>query len=186
MDILRRNWWLLALRGGLAVLFGIIAIVWPDITLGVLVILFGAYALVDGAFTIASAIRRAGDVPRWWVLLIEGAIGIAAGIIAWVWPGLTALALLYIIAFWAIFTGTLEVLAAVRLRHELEGEWLLALAGLLSILFGALLIAFPGAGAIAVVWIIGAYAIAFGIVIIALALRLRSGERPIMEQQPTG
>jgi uncharacterized membrane protein HdeD (DUF308 family) len=170
------NWWALVLRGAVSVLFGLMAIVWPDITLGALIILFGAYAVVDGAFAIASGIREAGDQSRWWLTVIEGIVSIGAGVIAFVWPDLTALALLYIIAFWAIFTGVLEVVAAVRLREIIDGEWLLGLMGLLSIMFGILLVAFPGSGALALIWLIGMYAIAFGVVLIALGLRVRSLE----------
>jgi uncharacterized membrane protein HdeD (DUF308 family) len=180
MIILARNWWSLALRGVLAVLFGVIAILWPDITLDALILLFGAYALVDGAFTLAGAIRQAGDQQDWWMLLIEGVAGIAAGILAFVWPDLTALALLYLIAAWAIVTGVLEIIAAVRLRQAIEGEWLLGLAGLASIFFGLLLVAFPGDGAVAAVWLIGAYAILFGVILIALGLHLRSLQNELL------
>lgn len=174
MRILARNWWAMALRGLFAVIFGIVAIVWPGLTLSALIIIFGAYALVDGVFAIVSAIRRAGEYSRWWMLLIEGVIGVGAGIIAIVWPGLTALALLYIIAFWAILTGAFEITAAIRLRREIETEWFLGLGGLLSILFGIILIIFPGSGALALTWLIGAYAIIFGIALIVLGLRLRT------------
>ncbi|HEX5167118.1 MAG TPA: HdeD family acid-resistance protein, partial [Thermomicrobiales bacterium] len=160
MIILVRNWWSLVLRGVLAVLFGVVAILWPDITLGALIILFGAFALVDGVFAIAGAINQAGDVPRWWVLLLQGLAGVVSGILAFVWPDLTALALLYIIAAWAVVTGVLEIVAAIRLRQEIEGEWLMGLAGLMTFVFGLLLIVFPGSGAVALVWLIGAYAIA--------------------------
>jgi uncharacterized membrane protein HdeD (DUF308 family) len=174
MNMLARNWWALALRGLIAVLFGVVAIVWPGITIGALVFLFGAYVLVDGLFAIVGAIRQAGDSPRWWTLLIEGIVGVGAGIIAFLWPDLTALALLYIIAFWAILTGVLEIVTAIRLRREMEREWLLGLAGIASIIFGLILVVFPGSGALAVVWLIGVYAVVFGIALIALGVRLRS------------
>src|ERR1700738_4736117 len=108
MMTLARNWWALALRGIIAVIFGLVALLMPGLTLFALIIVYGAYALVDGVFTIVAAVRAAGEHERWWVLLLEGLLGIAAGIIAFVWPGLTALVLLYIIAAWAIVTGVLE------------------------------------------------------------------------------
>ena len=174
MIILGLNWWSLVLRGAVAVLFGVVAILWPDITLDALIILFGAFALVDGVFSIAGAMNKAGDVPRWWVLLIQGLAGIVTGILAFVWPDLTALALLYIIAAWALVTGVLEIVAAIRLRQEIEGEWMMGLAGLMAVVFGLLLVVFPGSGAVALIWLIGAFAIATGVVLIALGLRLRS------------
>jgi uncharacterized membrane protein HdeD (DUF308 family) len=181
MVILVRNWWALALRGGVAVLFGLIALVWPDITLEALILLFGAYALVDGVFAIVSAVRHSEDRQDWWSLLVEGIVGIAIGIIAFVWPDLTALALLYLIAVWAVITGVLDIVAAVRLRQAIEGEWLLGLSGLMSVILGLLLVAFPGSGAVAIVWLIGAFAIAVGTILIALGLRLRSLQRGRVE-----
>jgi uncharacterized membrane protein HdeD (DUF308 family) len=173
LDIIARNWWAIALRGLFAVLFGIAAFVWPGLTLAVLVILWGAYALVDGIFTLVAAFRAAQMKMTWWPLVVEGILGIAAGVVAFAWPAITALALLYLIAAWAILTGIVEIVAAVRLRHVISGEWLMGLAGLLSIVVGVILIAAPGAGALAVVWTIGAYAFVFGIVLIALGFRLR-------------
>ena len=171
---LSRYWWLLALRGATAVIFGILAFLWPGITLQVLVILFGAYVLVDGISSLITGISNRSTNDRWWVMVLEGLAGVAAGIIAFIWTDVTAVVLLYIIAAWAIITGVLEIVAAVSLRKEIEGEWALALSGLASIIFGVLLFAFPGAGALAVVWIIGAYAIVFGILLIYLALKVRN------------
>src|SRR5215831_13152755 len=180
LSVLSRNWWALAIRGILALLFGIMAFGWPGITLGVLVLLFGAYVIWDGIFAIASAITHKGKETRWWALLIEGILGIAAGILTFTWPGLTALVLLYIIAFWAIVTGIFEIIAAFELRKEIKNEWLLVLGGIASIVFGVLLLFYPGAGALAVAWWIGAYAIFFGVMMLGLAFRLRSWERDVL------
>jgi uncharacterized membrane protein HdeD (DUF308 family) len=174
MAIMARNWWALALRGVAALLFAVLTFIWPGISLLALVALFGAYALIDGIFAAVTAITRSDVGDRRWVLLLEGLAGIAAGIIAFVWPGMTALALLYIIAAWAIVTGVLEIAAAVRLRREIQGEWALGLAGFLSVLFGVALVLFPGAGALAVLWLIAAYAIVFGLLMLALGFRLRA------------
>src|SRR2546421_11839512 len=173
MVVLARNWWALALRGLTAILFGIAALVVPHIALVVLIALFGAYALVDGVFAIVSAVRAAERHMRWWPLLVEGLAGIVLGALTFVWPGVTALVLLYFIASWALVTGVFEILAAIRLRQEITGEWLLALTGVLSVVFGLLLIIFPWAGALTVVWLIGIYALVFGVLLVGLALRLR-------------
>ena len=167
------NWWSLALRGLIALLFGVLAFIWPGISLTALVFLFGAYALVDGLFTIVASLNAPAGYKRWWALLLEGIFSIAAGVLSFFWPGITALVLLYLIAAWAIVTGIFEIAAAIRLRKEITGEWLLALSGILSVLFGLMLVAWPGTGALAVVWLIGAYAVVFGGLLLALAFRLR-------------
>lgn len=172
--LLSRHWWVLALRGILALVFGVLALVWPAITVRVLVILFGVYAVVDGLFSLFSALVNPRRQRGWWLLLIEAVAGVAAGIVAFVWPQITAFALLYLIAAWAILTGILELIAAFQLRREVEGEWMLVLAGVVSILLGLLLALRPGSGVIAVVWFIGAYAIVFGVLLIILGFRLRS------------
>ena len=167
-----RNWWALALRGLAAVLFGVATFVWPDISLAVLVACFGAYAFVDGALATVVALSHT-KMPYWWVLLLEGLVGIGAGIFTFFYPGITATALLVVIAAWAIITGIFEVITAIQLRHELEGEWLLALSGVMSVVFGVLIAWQPNAGALAVLWLIGAYAIVFGAIEMILAFRLR-------------
>jgi uncharacterized membrane protein HdeD (DUF308 family) len=172
-DILARNWGLVALRGVVALLFGILTLFNPAITLLVLVMLFGAYALVDGIFTVIAAIVHRRGERHWVALIISGLVGIAIGIVTFFMPGITALALLFLIAVWAIVTGLAQIVAAVRLRRVIHGEWLLGLAGALSVLFGIFLVAAPGAGALAVVLWVGAYAIVMGIVLVALAFRLR-------------
>lgn len=174
MATLSRNWWALLIRGIAAVLFGILAFVWPQASLVALVLLWGAYALVDGIFALVAAFARPDIRDRRWLLVLEGLVGIAAGIVAFVWTDITALVLLYIIAAWAIVTGVIEIVAGIRLREEIKGEWALILGGILSVLFGLFLAIFPGAGALAVVYIIGAYALLFGVLLIILAFRLRS------------
>jgi uncharacterized membrane protein HdeD (DUF308 family) len=173
LHVLARNWWAVALRGLFAVLFGLVAFAWPGVTLGALVLLWGAYAFVDGILAIVSAFSGASGQP-WWMLALEGIVGLGAAAAAIFYPGVTALVLLYVIAAWAIVTGVFEIAAAIRLRKEIEGELWLALAGLASVAFGVLLVARPGAGAVSVVWIIGAYAFVFGVMLIALGFRLKA------------
>jgi len=176
---LSRNWWLLVVRGVLAVLFGVMALLWPGLTFLVLVLFFGAYALLDGIAALVSAVSGHHGRDRWWALLFEGIVGIAAGGITLFWPGITELALLAVIAFWAMATGIFEILTAIRLRRQMEGEWTLGLAGALSFVFGALVVLMPRAGALALVWLIAAYAILFGVLLIALGFQLRNwGSEP--------
>jgi uncharacterized membrane protein HdeD (DUF308 family) len=177
------HWWALALRGAIAILFGLAALLRPGIALGALILLIGAYFLVDGVFAIVGVFRgtRSGT-PR-WLLLLEGAVSILAGIIAFVYPGLTAIALLYLVAAWAIITGIAEIATAIRLRHEIRGEWALILGGILSVLFGVLLAVLPGVGILSLIWLIGVYAIAFGVLLLITAFQVRGhenqgGERP--------
>ena len=176
VDILTRNWWVFLLRGLAGIIFGIIAFVAPGISFAALVIVFGAYALADGVLALVSAIRRRGG-RRWWMLVLEGVAGIAAGVATLLWPGLTAIVLLYVIAAWAIVTGVLELVAAVQLRKEIRGEWLLALGGLASIAFGVLVAFFPGPGALAIVLWLGAFALVFGVLMLVLSFRLRARGR---------
>jgi len=173
---LARTWWLLALRGIVAILFGIVAFLWPGVTWLVVVASFAAFATVDGIFALVAAFSGHGQ-RRWWALALEGIFGISVGVITLFWPQVTQLALLYLIAYWAIVTGLFEVIAAVRLREEIEGEWLLGLAGILSMLFGVALVILPGPGALAVAWLIGCYAIAAGLVFLILAYRMRESLR---------
>jgi uncharacterized membrane protein HdeD (DUF308 family) len=173
LHALGRNWWVLLLRGLLSILFGVLAFVWPGITILTFVFLYGAYALVDGIFAIVAAIRGEGGAgPRWW-LAVVGLLGIAAGIFAFAMPGLTTVALLMLIAAWALVRGVFEIVGAIRLRKEIDNEWMLILSGLLSVAFGAIMLVMPGAGALALVWVIASYAIAIGIMLSILAFRLR-------------
>jgi uncharacterized membrane protein HdeD (DUF308 family) len=171
-------WWAFVVRGVAAVLFGMLTFIVPGMALLTLVFLFGAYAIVEGAFNIAAAVHR-GEPRRQpaWVLALEGVVSIVAGLLAYVLPGLTALSLLLLIAAWSLVTGVLEIAAAIRLRRQVKGEWLMALSGVLSVVFGFLLMVFPGAGALAVVLWIGAYAIPFGAILIALGVKLRRWTR---------
>jgi uncharacterized membrane protein HdeD (DUF308 family) len=176
LHALARNWWLTLLRGVCAVIFGVLAFVWPGITLVTLVLLYGAFALVDGVLSLAAAIMGGAPAPRWWLALV-GLLGIAAGLVALFLPGMTALVLLYVIAFWAIAIGVMEIVGAIRLRKEIHNEWWLVAAGLISVLFGLFLIVQPGAGALALIFTIGIFAVIEGIVLIAFALRLRKHSR---------
>jgi uncharacterized membrane protein HdeD (DUF308 family) len=169
------NWWALLLRGIAAVLFGLAALFWPGLTLFVLVIFFGAYAFVDGIFAIAAGIRGAGG--RRWLLLAEGVLGVLAGLVAFFWPDITALVLLYVIAAWAIFTGILKVVLAISLRREIENEWLMTLSGVLSVVFGVILAVLPGVGLLSLVWLVGIYAVIFGVALIILGFRVRGHRR---------
>ena len=174
LPVLSRNWWALALRGLAAILFGLAAFFLPGITLTALILLFGAFALVDGIFAIVAAVRAERHNARWWLLLAQGVFGVLLGILTFIWPGLTALVLLYFIAAWAILTGIFEVVGAIRLRQEIEGEWVLILSGVLSVIFGVVLAVLPGVGILALLWLIGAYAVAAGVLLIILAFRVRS------------
>lgn len=168
-----RAWGVLALRGIVDILFGILAFVAPFPTLRALILLFAAYAFVDGIFSLIAGFRSASERRHWWPFILKGVLGIVVGIATVFAPGITTLALVTLIAAWAIVTGVLEIVAAVRLRQAIRGEWLLALAGLVSVLFGVLIFLFPAAGALTLVTVIGAYALLFGIVLIALGFRIR-------------
>lgn len=173
---LSRDWWVLALRGLAAVIFGLLAFVWPGVTLSVLVLFFGAYVLWDGIFALISGIRADGS--RRWPLVLEGLVGIVAGVLTFIRPDAAALVLILIMAGWALATGIFEIVSAVRLRKEIEGEWLLMLTGILSVVLGIALALWPAAGALVVTWMIGAYALMFGILLIILAFRLRTWDKP--------
>ena len=177
VDTLVHNWWVVLLRGIAGILFGILTFVSPAISLGALVLLFGAYSFADGVLAIISAIRNRAESERWWIVLIQGLAGVGAGLVTLLWPGITALALLAVVAAWALVIGGLEIAAAIRLRKVITGEWLLVLSGIASITLGVLLALFPGPGALALVLWIGAYAIVSGVLLVALALRLRSWGR---------
>jgi uncharacterized membrane protein HdeD (DUF308 family) len=172
--VLHRQWWLMLLRGIVAIGFGILTFVRPGITLQALVWLFGIYVFIDGILGAWLAIQGRKEVEDWWVFLLWGLAGIVIGVLAFAKPDLTALALLFYIAVWAIATGVLEIVAAVRLRKVISGEWWLILAGLLSVAFGVWLVAQPDKGALAVLYAIGIYAVVFGVLLVILAFRVRS------------
>lgn len=177
-ETLLRYWWMLALRGGIAVAFGLLALLLPGITLLALIALFAAYAMFGGAVWTIGAIHNRKQDDHWWVLLMAGLAGIGAGLIALVHPALTALVLILLIGANALVTGVLDIVIAVRLRRRIQGEWLLVLSGVASIVFGAVVFLYPlGAGALALVWLVGIYAIATGLLLLALALRVRAWAR---------
>jgi uncharacterized membrane protein HdeD (DUF308 family) len=172
LHALAKNWWLTLLRGICAIVFGVLAFIWPGMTLVTLVLLYGAFALADGVFALAAAIMGGTPLPRWW-LAVVGLLGIAAGIVTFAWPGMTALLLLWFIAGWAIATGVMQIVGAIRLRKEIDNEWWLIAGGVLSVIFGLVLVVQPGAGALALLFGIGAYAVVYGIILVAFAFRLR-------------
>ena len=173
LQFIGRNWWLLVLRGICAIVFGVLAFTWPGMTLGALVMLFGAYAFADGIIAFVAAFSNSSGTP-WWILALAGLVSIGAGSITFLYPGITALVLLVLIAMWALITGVIELAAAIQLRKEIEGELWLGLAGVASVIFGAVLIARPAIGALAVVWMIGAYSILFGVLLVALGLKVKA------------
>ncbi len=170
---LAAHWWAIALRGAAAVIFGVIALFWPPEAFAVLVVVFGAYALVDGIFNLIAGIRSGIGGERWGALIFEGVVSVIVGLVTLFWPGLTALALVLWIAAWSLVTGIFEIVAAIRLRKQIRGEWLLGLSGVLSIALGVLLFAFPVTGALVIIIWIGAYAVLFGAMLIGLAFKLR-------------
>jgi len=189
MVVLIGNWWSFVLRGLVGVLFGLLALFSPGMALATLVYAFGFYAIADGVFNIIAAFRRNSATTAsqpWWGLLLSGVAGIIAGFTALFYPGITAIALLYVIAAWAVVTGILEIAAAIRLRRQMQGEWLLALTGLLSMVFGVFIAIFPGLGALAVLAWIGVFATLYGMLLIALGLRLRGWTRRAVDQLDHG
>ena len=168
IDAFAKNWWVLLIRGILAGLFGVMAFTMPNLTLVTLVLIYGIYSFSDGL----TAIWVGAKARSWWYVLL-GILGMVVGVYTFIYPGITAVALLYLIATWAIFRGVFEIVTAIQLRKEIRNEWMLIIAGILSVAFGVALVAQPGAGALAVVWIIGTYAFIFGLVMIVLAFRLR-------------
>lgn len=172
LHALAKNWWLLLLRGIAAIVFGVLAFAWPGLTLLTLILLYGAFALTDGVIAIIAAITGGAPGGRWWLALV-GVLGIAVGVLTFMLPGMTALILLFTMAGWAVAIGVLQIVGAIRLRKEIDNEWFLILSGAISVVFGLAVMLNPGAGALALVWVIGAYAIIAGALYIGLALRLK-------------
>jgi uncharacterized membrane protein HdeD (DUF308 family) len=166
------DWRLVAVRGLIALAFGVVALVWPELTLWALVVLWGAYVLADGVIALVAAF--AGNVPqgRGW-LVFHGLVGIAVGIVTFVWPAITGLVLLWMVAAWALVIGVMALVNAVRMRREIEHEWALAAAGVLAIALAAVLVFRPGAGALAVTWAIGWFAVVMGVLLLVLAWEVR-------------
>jgi uncharacterized membrane protein HdeD (DUF308 family) len=179
--VLAQNWWAIAIRGAIAILFGLVAVFLPGATMLSLVLLFGAYAFVDGVFGIVSAVRAARQHERWGLLVLEGIVDIATAAVAFFWPGITVVAFVLLVAIWAIVTGALMLAAAFRLEIE-DGRWWMLLGGIVSVLYGALLIVAPMIGALVLTWRLGAYALIFGICLVVLAFRLRGR----LNRLPTG
>jgi len=181
------NWWALALRGVAAIILGILAFMGPVSTLAAVVMTFGAYALVTGVLATIAAIRGMRRRDSWGGMLLEGIVGMGAGVIALMWPAIGALALVYLVAAWALFSGAFEIATAIKLRKLIKGEWLLILGGALSMALGLLFIARPAPGAVAIMWWLGAYALIHGCVLLALAFRVRrwmKSNPEEMEQPP--
>jgi len=177
--VLARNWWVLGLRGALAILFGIAAFVLPSVTLAALVMLFGAYALIEGVLAVVAGVRAAERHERWWPMVLEGIASVLAGLVTFAWPVITAVVLLYVIAFWALVTGVFKIVSTIRIRRHLSGELVHGLNGVISVLFGLALLIMPGLGLLAIVWWIGGYVIFRGLLLVVLALRLRQhGRQP--------
>jgi uncharacterized membrane protein HdeD (DUF308 family) len=172
---LTQNWWLVALRGVVAIFFGVAAFVWPSLTLEVLVFLFGAYALLDGIFALIAGITgsaASGGVR--WLLAVGGIAGIIVGVLTFTYPNVTATTLVYLIGVWAIFVGIFGIAAAIELRRVISDEWLYILSGVLSIVFGVLVFIYPQAGALSIIWLIAVYALIYGVTLVAFGLRMRS------------
>ena len=184
LNMLAKNWWLVEIRGVAAIAFGVLAFLWPGITLLVLVTLFAAYMLIDGVALLVS-LRRAEPATAGHRLAVGlmGILGVAVGIATIFWPGITALALLYLVAFWAITLGLTQVIAAIRLRREISGELWFVIGGLLTVVFGVFILLFPGTGLLSLVWIVGAWAVVFGITNLVLAWRLRGLHQQIVRSR---
>lgn len=183
--VVSKYWWSLALRGFFAVLFGLVALFWPGLTFAVLVFFFGVFALVDGAFAIGSAISAARVHKQWWLFLLEGVVGITVGMVTFFWPNITALMLFYLVVIWALVTGLFELIASFSVAWETADKVILGVAGVLSMVIGVLLLAYPAGGIMAVIWLIGIYALVFGVMLIVLGFKMRSlGKDTFLRVQP--
>ena len=177
LDGIRQAWWVIALRGVLAILFGVSAFAWPGLTLVTLITLFGAFSLVNGIFAVVGGVRMGSGM-----FILSGVVGIIAGLLTFFAPGITATALVFIIGVWAIVVGVVEIIGAIQLRKMIENEVIVGLSGLVSVIFGILLILQPAVGALSLVWMIGGYAMIFGAMLLVLASRLRALNQPVRGQ----
>lgn len=178
-EVFIKRWWVFLLRGLVAILFGVLALIWPRLTLLTLVILFGAFVLLDGIFSVIAGFSSKTLGKRWWIMLLSGLLGIAIGLLTFIWPNITGIVLLYLIASWAVVMGIMDIIVAIQLRKEISNEWMLLVDGGFSVIIGFMLFLFPGASALALVWLIGVFAIFLGIIFIFLAFRLRNLAREI-------
>ena len=173
LHALAKSWWVLLLRGIAAIIFGVLAFAWPGLTLVTLVLLYGAFALVDGVLSLVAALTGgAKAIPTWW-LIVVGLLGIAAGVVTFLWPGITAVLLVMFIGAWALVHGIFEIIGAIQLRKEIDNEWTIGLSGAVSVLFGVIMLVAPGAGALGLIWAIASYAIVFGILMVMAAFKLK-------------
>jgi uncharacterized membrane protein HdeD (DUF308 family) len=173
LDVVSRKWWVLLLRGLGFIALGVIAMMWPGIPLMALVVLFAVFSLIDGAASVVLGMRGEPNGTMWWTMIFLGVLALAAGIVAIAWPQITMLVLLSIVAAFAIVRGIFEIVAAVKLRKQIDDEWILGLSGAASVLFGVLLMARPLEGLVVLAILIGAYMLALGVLAVALSLRLR-------------
>ena len=173
LQMFTNRWWVFLLRGLAAIIFGVLVLIWPRITLLTLITLFGVFVLLDGIFSLAAGIVSIGRNKRWWAMLFSGLLGVAIGVLTFLWPDITGVVLLYFIAAWAVVIGIMDIVIALQLRREIEGEWMMILDGVFSLLIGILFFVFPQTSALALVTLIALFVIAVGIILIVLALRLR-------------
>jgi len=172
-SIFTKNWWVFALRGLFAIIFGVLALVLPEITLISLVLMFGVFALLDGILDLVVGFATTSTNKRWWAKILEGLLGIGVALLTFIWPNITAIVLLYFIAAWSVIMGFMEIIAGIQIRKEIEDEWRMILSGAISVLFGIVLFIYPGASAISMVWLIGIFTVFFGVLLISLGFRLR-------------
>ena len=173
LGLFTKKWWTFTLRGIFAILFGVFALVWPGATIVALTIFFGCYLLADGIFAVAAGLVTSGEYSRWWTLVLEGLAGIILGLLTLVLPAMTAQAVVYLIGAWAVVTGVLELSSAIQLRRQIANEIVMILSGLISIILGIMLFAFPIEGAVSLVWLIGVFSLLFGFSLVLLSLRMR-------------
>jgi uncharacterized membrane protein HdeD (DUF308 family) len=181
--VLAVSWWMLVVRGIAALIFGALALAWPALTLYILVVFFAVYALVVGAVALVAGLRNRSE-DGWWLVSLLGLVSLALGVLAVLYPGMTALVLVLVIGAGALITGIIDLAIAIRLRKEIRNEWFLGLAGIISIFFGAFVLISPGAGALALVWLIALQSIAIGVLFTIIGLRVRSAERTLRPEVP--